>query len=85
MAQTMYLLKFAMFQGLKSHKPKFADELVRSNEKGPPSESSTYHTLQKKKRAKVEHVPEKEREEKYVYVFCVTTYRIIIIVCTKNV
>ena len=35
-----------MFQGLKSHKPEFADELVRSNEKGPPSEPSTYHTSQ---------------------------------------
>ena len=33
-----------MFQGLKSHKPEFADELVRLNEKGPPSEPSTYHT-----------------------------------------
>ena len=33
-----------MFQGLKSHKPEFADELVRSNEKGSPSEPSTYHT-----------------------------------------
>ena len=33
-----------MFQGLKSHKLEFADELVRSNEKGPPSEPSTYHT-----------------------------------------
>ena len=32
-------------QGLKSHKPDFADELVRSNEKGPPSEPSTYHIL----------------------------------------
>ena len=32
-----------MFQGLKSHKPEFADELVRSNEKGPPSEPSTDH------------------------------------------
>ena len=32
-----------MFQGLKSHKPEFADELVRSNKKGPPSEPSTYH------------------------------------------
>ena len=34
-----------MFQGLKSHKPEFADELVRSNKKGPPSEPSTYHIL----------------------------------------
>ena len=42
-------------------------------------------TLRKKKRAKVERVPEKEKEEKYVYVFCVTTYRIIVIVCIKNV
>ena len=31
-----------MFQGLKSHKLEFADELVRSNEKEPPSEPSTY-------------------------------------------
>ena len=43
LAQTMYQLEFATFQGLKSHKPEFADELVRSNEKGPPSEPSTYH------------------------------------------
>ena len=41
--------------------------------------------LRKRKRAKVESVPEEEKEEKYVHVFCVTTYRIIIIVCTKNV
>ena len=43
MAQTMYQLEFVMFQGLESHKPEFADKLVRSNEKGPPSEPSTYH------------------------------------------
>ena len=45
MAQTMYQLEFVTFQGLESHKPEFADELVRSNEKGPPSEPSTYHIL----------------------------------------
>ena len=32
----MYQLEFAMFQGLKSHKPDFADELVRPNEKRAP-------------------------------------------------
>ena len=41
--------------------------------------------LRKKKRVKVECVPEKEKEKKYVDVFCVTTYRIIVIVCTENV
>ena len=45
MAQTMHGLEFATPQGLKSHKPEFADELVRTNEKGPPSEPSTYHIL----------------------------------------
>ena len=40
-----------MFQGLKSHKPEFADELVRSNEKGPPSEPSTYHKYMDGKQA----------------------------------
>ena len=42
-------------------------------------------TLQKRKRVKVESVPEKEKEEKYVQVFCVTTYQIIVIICTENV
>ena len=35
LVQTMCQLEFATFQGLKSHKPEFADELVRSNKKGP--------------------------------------------------
>ena len=43
--QTMYELEFGMFQGLESHKLEFADKLVRSNKKGPPSEPSTYHRL----------------------------------------
>ena len=41
--------------------------------------------MRKRKRVKVECVPEKEKKEKYVQVFCVTIYQIIIIVCTENV
>ena len=45
MVQTMHQLEFVTFQGLKSHKPEFASELVRLNKKGPPPEPSTYHIL----------------------------------------
>ena len=42
-------------------------------------------TLRKRKKVKVESIPEQEQQEKYVQHLGVKTYRIIIIICTRLV